>query len=249
MMAITALHIAYLKPTGSESYLLRASHHHTLALPLIASALTKVTEENCHALHCCGHLVTKFAFAVPRGSSALFPTLNDELLSEWFSLVRGAYYIYTFALEWLSAGPLRSSLEISNDLDAEFSQNPTDSHYARLLLLFPDISSGDDIACREAVNILRKGLALAAHPDQTIPIKTFALLWPARIPQHFIEMMNERKPKALVVLAHYCVMLKMIESFWFMNGCAARLLHPIRAHLSEEWLPHTAWPLLIIESA
>jgi hypothetical protein len=77
--------------------------------------------------------------------------------------------------------------------------NADDGLFARLLPVLQ--ASGDEVreACCEALNVLRKLLAMAATPDQTIAVKTLVLSWPAQISQRYIEWMSMRNPEALVV--------------------------------------------------
>jgi hypothetical protein len=226
--------------------MLLATHHQSLALPLIRSELESINEENCHAVYACGHLVTKYAFASPRSSEAQVFSPGMGEVSEFLPLVRGAFQVADHCLDWLLAGPLGASMEKPLDETPDLNLNADDGLFARLLPVLQAGRDEDGEACCEALNVLRKLLAMAATPDQTIAVKTLVLSWPAQISQRYIELMSERKPEALVVLAHYCIMLKMIDSFWFMKGCAARLLDQCRRDLSKKWHPHIEWPLSVV---
>jgi hypothetical protein len=169
---------------------------------------------------------------------------------DFIPLLRGAYSIYNYALEWLSAGPLSFSLglchEKSLDEVPEFSQNPDDAYLARLLPLFNTYSDEDAHTCGEALNSLRGLFARAATLNRSISDEALVFSWPAQVPQRYTILICERKPEALVVMAHYCVMLKSIESSWYMSGRAVRLLDQCRNDLSDEWLPLIDWPLSIV---
>jgi hypothetical protein len=248
-MAITALHLARVGSEDNETNFLLAAHHHSLALPLIRSELEAINEENCHAVYACGHLVTKYAFAASATSSEdhVFSSGTGEV-SEFLPLVRGAFAVAGYCMNWLVAGPLGPSMERPRDENPSFALNPDDAYLSRLLPVLRARESADTEACCEALNAIRRLLAMAATPNQTIAVKTLVLSWPAQISQDYIELMSKRKPEALVVLAHYCIMLKMIDSFWFMEGCAARLLEQCRRDLSEEWHPHIEWPISVVGS-
>jgi hypothetical protein len=167
-------------------------------------------------------------------------------MSEFVPLLRGAFSVYSYALEWLSAGPLGFCLEKSLGETPEFSQNPDDAYFARLLPFLHTCGDEDTYACCEALNCLRRLLAVAATPNQVISTRTLAYSWPAQVPPIYPVLICKRKPEALVVMAYYCVMLRMIDSFWYMKGYAARLLDQCRRNLSDQWLPHTDWPLSIV---
>lgn len=246
MLALTSLHMAYLHPTEAKEYEKRAAHHQSLALPLFRSALTNVTESSSHALYACGHLVIKYSFASPQSRRNLIFSPAVGTPSEFIGLLRGAFTMHGYAETWLSNGPLGFCLEKPLDENPDFSQNPDDSYLAQLLYLLLADSSEDSNLCCAALNSLRRLLAMAATPGQTVTIKTLTYSWPVQVPQKYITLISERKPKALIVLAHYCVMLKMLDSFWFMEGCAARILEQCRQNLESQWHRYIEWPLSVV---
>ncbi|RFU31376.1 hypothetical protein B7463_g4964, partial [Scytalidium lignicola] len=244
IMAIAALHIAYLRPSEAYAYRLLAAHHENLALPLIRTAITCMNEENCHALYACGHMVLKYAFASP-DSNLVF---SDELgvVSEWVTLVRGSFSVNEFAMKWLSNGPFSSSLEKPVVLDVDLSQNPEDFRFAPLASVL-EMHEGEDVEhCHEALLILRKLLTMAVAVDPPVTLMTIVYTWPYKISQRYIELVSKRIPEALLVLAHYCLLMKKIEDFWYMKGCAARILHQCQRDLSPEWWSLLDWPVSAI---
>lgn len=245
-MALSALHIAKLRPSEEKQYLLLATRHHTVALPLIRSALGSITKDNCHALYACGHMLTKYAFASPQSPESHVFSPGIGAVSEFLPLLRGAFSVHDKYFGWLAAGPFAASLERPFNGPLDFTQNPEDESLARILQVLCAGSTEDADACCEALNLLRKLLAMVATPNQTISTKTLVYCWPAQVSQRYVTLMSNKNPKALVVLAHYCILLKMIDSFWFMKGCATRLLDQCRKDLDEEWHSHIEWPLSVV---
>jgi hypothetical protein len=245
-MSLSALHISKLRQSESSHYLLLAAHHQTVALPLMRSALTRITEENCHALYACGHIVTKYAFASPQPPDSLVFCLEIGAVSQFLPLIRGAFSVHDHSFECLASGPLGSCLEVPPDEPPDFHHNPEDASLAQLLTLLRAKGTEDAITCCEALSQLRTLFAMIATPNQTVSTKTLVYSWPAQVSEEYITIMSQRKPEALLVLAHYCIMLKMIDSFWFMKGCAARLLGQCRKDLSKDWQPYILWPLAVV---
>jgi hypothetical protein len=68
-------------------------------------------------------------------------------------------------------------------------------------------------------------------------------VWPGTVSQRFVELMDERRPEALVLLAHYCVLLKKVNSSWWLQGVGERLLMAIDRELGSEWRPWIEWAL------
>jgi hypothetical protein len=245
MLSVTALHIAYLRPDQSEDYILKAERHHFIALPLIRSGLAELNEDNCHALYACSHLVVKYAFACPQLPGSLVFSSGAGTLSEFVPLLRGAFSLHDHCLPWLAAGPLSNIIEKALDPSPSFSESPDDARLAALVPLFSD-GSEDSLACHEALNTLRRVFAMIATPSQTMSTKTLIYSWAVQVPQAYMVLMSEREPRAIVILAHYCVLLNMIDSFWFMDGCAARVLSQCRSDLSQQWDPYIEWPFSIV---
>ncbi|KAL5592224.1 hypothetical protein FOBRF1_013250 [Fusarium oxysporum] len=232
-----------MRPDEAERFEVLATRHQNIALPLFRSALACVTEQNCHALYVCGHLVTKYALATPKLRLDLLFSSSIESTIDLMGLLRGSFAIHDYALEWLSNGPLGFCLEKPIEQDPDPRRNPHDSRLAHLLALLLNDTCDDTLVCCSALQILRKLFAMAATPNQTISTKTLAYSWPIQVPERFIMLVGEKKPEALVVLAHYCVMLRMIDSFWFMKGCAAGILKQCRDNLDSKWQPTIRWSM------
>lgn len=67
-------------------------------------------------------------------------------------------------------------------------------------------------------------------------------IWAHSLSRRIHDDLEAHRPAALVLLAHYCVLLQIIDSFWFVKGMARQLLADIESkmHLGfREWL---SWP-------
>jgi hypothetical protein len=247
ILAMSALHTAYLRPAEKKTYQLLAAHHQAIALPVISSALTELTAANCHAVYTCSHILVKCAFASPHPAGSLIFSPGKGDTAEIIPLLRGAFSILEYAREWLDGGPFGRCLPpLPAEENISLSQNLEDERYASLLPLF---SRGDEdsIACRDALNSLRRLLAMNADPKRTILTRWLVYTWPVLVSQRYIDLMSERNPEALVVLAHFCIMLDMLNSLWFMEGCAAHIIDQCKKDLDIEWLPYIQWPLSVLQ--
>ena len=56
-----------------------------------------------------------------------------------------------------------------------------------------------------------------------------------RLSLPFLEMLREGHDGALVLLAHYCVLLKRIEGAWYAEGRSRRLIGEVLRRLGREW--------------
>jgi hypothetical protein len=83
----------------------------------------------------------------------------------------------------------------------------------------------------------------AARERGVFTLSTALHIWPAKVSQDYLDLLKERDPAALVLLAHYCLLLEPLESNWYMSGFRKRLLTRIYNQLDDEWRQWLQWPL------
>lgn len=241
-MAISALHIAYLRTSDAYAYRLLALHHANRALPVIRTAITCMNEDNCHAIYTSVHMVLKYAFATPDWD--LFFSDEGRVVSEWLVLMRGAVSVTEMARNWLCNGPFSSSLDPPIVINDDVAGNPEDFRFTPVKLALDMLEGEDGVHCREALRILRRLMCIAATTNpSTITMKAIVLEWPHKISQRFIALVNERKPEALLVVAHYSLLVGKIRHFWYMKGSTAWILHQCGRYLGPEWHSFLDWPM------
>lgn len=67
-------------------------------------------------------------------------------------------------------------------------------------------------------------------------------LWAYTLSSRFHDHLVAHHPAAMVLLAHYCVLLQAIDHFWYTNGMGRQLLEDIGTNIHpgfREWL---VWP-------
>jgi hypothetical protein len=65
----------------------------------------------------------------------------------------------------------------------------------------------------------------------------------AWLPLNYINLLKERNPRALVILAHYFSLAKAMDNVWWMRGISEREVFGIQTILPEQWQWAMAWPL------
>ena len=150
----------------------------------------------------------------------------------------------------LRTGPF-SPLLVPGHPTVRYAGNPDDAQLAKLQQLFEpsNYSFGkgreDLVACKEALEELRRLCACLHKPVTAVRTQVMIAIhvWPGTVSQRFVELMDERRPEALVLLAHYCVLLKKVNSSWWLQGVGERLLMAIDRELGSEWRPWIEWAL------
>jgi hypothetical protein len=68
------------------------------------------------------------------------------------------------------------------------------------------------------------------------------------LPAVFIDLVAQRRPKALVILAYIMCMAKHVEDYWFFRDTAEHEVYGIQSTLPSEWQWAMEWPLSMLET-
>lgn len=256
IFAISALHLAHLRPDKSEKYLMAAADHENVALPAYRSLLSEIDKDNCHAGFAFSSLILAYSLGSPQSSGDLFfdePHLSGTT-PQWLHLVRGTYHLLDSTWNWLDEGPMTqllygSTIKLSSPLQK------TDSENLDLLLSLFESAKKDRLVTQaqsqiylEAFNELKYSFEFSYSLAPSMYCRKLSFLrWAVRVSDEFVELLSRREPAALVLLAHVCVLLKREEPCWFMDGHAERLIATIKQSFDEKWLAWIQWPLDQIE--
>ncbi|ETS81539.1 hypothetical protein PFICI_06541 [Pestalotiopsis fici W106-1] len=72
---------------------------------------------------------------------------------------------------------------------------------------------------------------------------TLVLAWPYLASNEYIEMLGQRQGVAMVILAHYCVLLQSLNGCWWMQGWPSYLIENIWQALDAQHRLWIQWPM------
>jgi hypothetical protein len=75
-----------------------------------------------------------------------------------------------------------------------------------------------------------------------------AALWVGRVSETFIRLLSEKRPPALILTAHYCLLLKYCEDCWYMEQRAYYLFEAVKQSLGEQWALYVEYPHRVLYS-
>lgn len=87
-----------------------------------------------------------------------------------------------------------------------------------------------------------------------IPAKGKPLAFPAFVSRRFVELVEERRPRALAILASFFALLKCLDSSWWLRGIARREVLGILSlfnsdyfgpEIERQWWPHLEWAVQV----
>lgn len=251
ILACSAQHLAQSRPARRQIFTLRALSHQDEAMPLFRFAAENPERDNCHAVLAFTHLLVIYSFATsPQDASLLLvDSIGTESLPSWLCFLRGfCSMLCDFWEQAILTGPLQSLAAV---WEAPIDINEDDQSSLRdfFFSVIPDASSGGGwtaetvAAYREAaIELARAFLCMNALG----PAATFwdALrLWPLEVSDKYMELLRDRHPGALILMAHWCIMLNSTRSQWYSEDLAPRMLLGILQQLDARWHCYMQRPL------
>jgi hypothetical protein len=243
LLAIAALHRSHFDSCRTDHYRSVAIRHQSLSLPHLRSLLNDASAENCNALFAHSTIIVVFAFALPQLPIALADFDPFQEIITIIELVKGISVVAGMTRDWILRGPLRSLLrpgawevslvipeDIGEALNCLFLRNDT-------LIQ----SSSKRATYNTTIGMLRKTFGmLALNPaDHGV-----SLLWAAIIDRHYIDLLKAEEPMALVLLAHFGVVLHASRKDWWSGNWGCQLVKAVYEKLEDHWRPWIQWPII-----
>jgi hypothetical protein len=265
IMCLAALHLAYLKPEERRQYEYLAAQHQDLALAPFRRAVVQVTPENCNQVFAFSAFLITAQFAPSRSSKVIFPPLSVSLYNgpaNWIVCHRACDSIVRDAMPHMRSGPLGAILaqgqqacNIAKEV-SEFPENEDDESLVYLsqnMLTLPIVKSTTTVdemeACTEAISWLRRLLVGPLHPPDSLESRILAAMWPTQVRDSFIRALKEERPPALIITAHYCLLLHRCRGSWHMEHRAYDLLTAVQQSLTVEWSPYLERVVRVVQGS
>lgn len=242
VLALTSLHLAHLNPGRRSELAVQATSYQDRAMPIFREAMAAPTPDNCHAIVVFHHLLVLYTFAAERHNDDLLLVSkdSDEVVPRWLHFIRSACVMLCDVWDWIEAGPCRT-LAFAWEAPFKISKAYEGSILELLLALIPPASSPRAWTV-DTIDLYKKAaseLALAFACSESSPnhftIWDVLRIWPVRVSTEFMTLLQEEHPCALVLLAHYTVLLQRIDDLWYFRGRASGLLRIIYRKLDPYW--------------
>ncbi|KAF2005036.1 hypothetical protein P154DRAFT_424955 [Amniculicola lignicola CBS 123094] len=245
LLICSALHLAWLRPSERQSYLITAATFQDLAMPLFRAAIAKINTENCNAIFSFHHLLAISSFAMDQENDLLLLECRDGpvVLSHWLFLLRSGCEYVTMVRDSVKDGALKTLLcDRPKYLDIyKDTQTPLK---ARLLAIIPSADCEDawsEQECqiyRNAVHHLDHAFACAEGLGTAFDIWVALKAWPILLSPDYLQLLHYSHPGALIALSHYCVLLHKLDGIWYCEGRAKRISGDILQRLDPKWHTH-----------
>lgn len=100
---------------------------------------------------------------------------------------------------------------------------------------------------RDAASKLGEAFSCTQDPNAGFTAWDALRIWPMRISDAYLNLLSQQHPAALILVAHYCILLQRLDSHWYFEGRAKRLLSTAMSCLDGRWHHIIQWPLAEIE--
>lgn len=241
ILAVAALHLRSLQP--NDQALIRASHGYMAsALAQYSSLLNSgVSAFNAEALFSTSALIAFQASASRRFDEDGGYTLPLA----WFHSFQGVKTVVMTSWQWLRTSDrvypiINGQPALALNLDPERK-----SFFAPLLEgMEEQIDSLPDRQKEETRQAYEHAVAFLNWSHQR-PVRNRILGFAATVSRRFVELLDQRDPRALVIASCFFALTKAVDDVWWLQGIAKKEVNGICSLLPSSWWPRMEWPLRV----
>lgn len=245
VLALSALHIARTESrSDGPSYFSIALEHQNRALALFRPEVLSLNCENSNILFVFSGILFQLAFA--KGPCSPFAETYDPVrdLLQGFDLCRGLREVTALSWHWVKEGRLSDVLIRVDDKKIWPLSDKVREAFSNLKRFNEncgkEISTHDTDCYASAIDSLTDLMEIYQGKPRRVEL---ALRWPFNLTNKYVDLLRERDSMALVILAHYCLILHHCRHQWWMEDWSLHLARSIWGLLDEYWKPSAIWVL------
>ncbi|KAK6837817.1 hypothetical protein RU639_001539 [Aspergillus parasiticus] len=243
LLALSALHIARASDYAPRAhYFSIALEHQNRALALFRPVISSINRDNSHTIFVFASLLLQLAFAIPPSSPLIDTHDSFQDLIQAFTLCRGLREILGTSWHWVKEGKLADVFTQVDDTKKGPLPESIETAMSQLRYLNESRGrqfNGHDTDCYDtAINHLKDMMEIYQHKPRRVEM---ALRWPIGLGSKYLNLLKEHDPMALVILAHYCLVLHHFRHHWWMEGWSFRVARSVWDQLHESWRPCVSW--------
>ncbi|KAJ5086544.1 hypothetical protein NUU61_007851 [Penicillium alfredii] len=256
ILALSALHLGYLQPELRDQYVMQADSHFTFGIRSVTAVLSKLDPENCQLIYMSAVLICLVYFGHgPRLGEYL--VFGETGKAEWLVLMRGVRSILHAHRSKIFTGVLEPQPDPSIQgvgplLQDELCQQKYHVEKVRQLIDSQHLDVDTHIMYAGAIDNLlemfEEAYAFRSAGKDGICVLHVVVGWIYRRPEEFINLLEAKDPLAMVVLAHWCMLLKFMRSSWLMVGWDEHVIRGIQTSLRADYRGWISWPVSFIQS-
>ncbi|OJJ97238.1 hypothetical protein ASPACDRAFT_1858694 [Aspergillus aculeatus ATCC 16872] len=266
ILALSALHLAFLHTHPQrKDYLDIAQWHHHKSISGVRN-IEALSEANASAAYALSNIIIIFTFALPLlsdsggggggggggGVGAGQPSTPYDDLLQIFHMSRASLKILVAVSEWVQASDLAILATA-----APVGQSSThtrvftlpsflDAALRELSLLNGRLREGNSHHPSKVYGPVLGQLRTAfesTSKESEDGIITALFWWIFALPPEFLDLLGEREPFAMVILALFCALMHRLRGQWWMDNWAEKVARDIRGSLDLSLASFVPWEL------
>lgn len=252
ILAISALHLSHEFPSRQDEYVREADDHFTFGLKSVTAVLGYLNSQTCQQVYISTVLICFVYFGRgPRAGEYL--VFGDHGPSEWRVLMNGVKFIVESYRSEVFTGVLDPKPQPTAPSFPSLSRrDEMDSHIEHLRevrkLIQQNLQHESDVAMYDSV--MDDLLTVMAEVDEKrsiqwppVGLMQVLMAWVYRLPDEFVNHLEQKEPMALVILAYWAMLLEYMQTVWFMKGWDVHVMGGIRACLQIQFHQLIQWPM------
>jgi hypothetical protein len=243
MFALTALHLAHCRPGRRTNYTETADHHYERALLLVTPEIANLSPTNCDAVLVAVQMICFISWG--RGPQpGEYLAFGRDKPSDWLIMFRGirttlgSIQTQQFVKTHVPAKKSHNRPLPAQDVPEGYPEQLDElrEHVASISRDTP--SHQEDI---EAVDILRE---MYDNRYQGVDAEYHvAFGWLYRMTEGFLERLQQHDPISVIIYAHFVVLIRALEQFWYMQGWTHHIIAGIWDLMPREHRAWLDWPI------
>ncbi|KAJ5488975.1 hypothetical protein N7539_003865 [Penicillium diatomitis] len=246
LLAFSALHLSTRHPERCKYYRTLATQLQTHAIANFQEGGLVIDQETC---------VPAVMFSSIVGLHALCDSLVHrekdfahfvDKFVHCFRLHLGVRTVFTEAWAMIRQSvlkPLLADVERQHHFDGRLGLG-----CAKLLRLVQAANLGDHLTriYKQAIEQLQVS-ANVFIPSAIAGSQFFGAGWPLLVCSEYNDLLLQRRPEALVILAHYAIMLQCCRGSWIVGDGGHYIIQSTRDWLGSEWAEWLEWAVTDVE--
>jgi len=248
ILALAALHLAYLRPGSFTQHLQTCDKHQAVALEKFRSILSSPLDPQLAD--------ARFALAGILAVSSMARScagidsaaLDMNAIAELFALTRGVRDMIHLSSEHIRTGPMAALLHVRLRPEPKEAGLPV-SVSARFeavehMLVTYGMDRNALQHCQAALLELRGVYQNIAHILRTGNVEVGDVSrWQVLVSMQYVTLVQARNPPALVILAHYAAAMTAVHTAWYTQVWAHCALRGISQGLDGTMQHWIRWPM------
>lgn len=261
LLGVSALHLARNDKHRRLQCLERADQHHELTLRPLIYELNHLGNENANGIFVAASFLCYYHFSLgPQPGQYL--VFSEQGAGKLIWLLRGIKAILKKVSPFSEARPVNPN-EVSVPELSPGSRN-TSQHLrpARLqyheplsrLRSFVSVLEAEEQTMVKYSTALERLTAcfenannMALSPDDIQARIRAVMKWLYGLEDGYLQALQKKRPVALVILAHFAVLLHEVRQMWCMEGWGTHVMHGVKLHLDTRYADWILWPAQTLE--